>query len=62
MVFLHLSCCGVVIAHLADEELVPVEPDVDPGVHQAVQGHQPEQGFQLILYHTSYVFRPECPQ
>ena len=29
-------------------ERVPVEGQVDDGVHQAVQGHQPEQRLQLL--------------
>ena len=29
-------------------ERVPVEGQVDDGVHHAVQGHQPEQGLQLL--------------
>ena len=39
-VFLHPSC----------EKCVPVEPDVDPRVDQAVECHQPEEGLHLQAY------------
>ena len=38
---------GVVVAPEGAER-VPVEGQVDEGVHQAVQGHQPEQRLQLL--------------
>ena len=30
--------------------MVPVEPNVDPWVDQAVEGHQPEEGLHLLPY------------
>ena len=43
------SCC-VLIAVVPHKELVPIEPDVDPGVDQTVEGHQPEEWLHLVAY------------
>ena len=46
---------SVVSTVRSDEKLVPVEPYVDPGVDQAVEGHQPEEGLHLHAYLGAYM-------